>query len=70
VATRRRKAIKARTVIERTKTSISLLPEAKYRLSTLKAELRRKGQAVSESEILESLILHTDAATVARLVKG
>ena len=55
---------------ERTKTSVSLAPKAKFKLATLKAELRLKGYSVSESDVMEALILSTDAATVARLLKS
>jgi len=71
VAARRPKTRKAKTAgTQRTKTSISLTPEAKRILSTLKAELRFRGHSASESDILEALLLQTDVATLARLVKG
>lgn len=53
----------------RTKTSISLTPEAKFKLSTLKAELRLKGHSVSESEVMEALLGATDAGAMARLLR-
>lgn len=55
---------------ERTKTSVSLVPDAKYKLAHLKAQLRRDGLAVTESEVLEALIMHTDVTTLARLLKA
>jgi hypothetical protein len=55
---------------ERTKTSVSLVPDAKYKLAHLKAQLRRDGLGVTESELLEALIMHTDAPTLARLLKS
>lgn len=39
------------------KTSFSLSPDAKYMLTSLKADLRRRGHAATESAILEALIL-------------
>jgi hypothetical protein len=41
----------------REKTSITLSSDAKYRLTWLKAELRRNGHSATESGILEALIL-------------
>ena len=55
---------------ERTKTSVSLAPRAKFKLSTLKAELRMKGHDATESSILEALILNSDASNVARLLRA
>lgn len=45
----------------RQKTSLSLTRDTKYRLSSLKAELRHAGFATTESEIVEILV---SAATV------
>jgi hypothetical protein len=42
---------------KREKTSFSLSTDAKYRLTSLKADLRRRGHSVTESSILETLIL-------------
>lgn len=38
------------------KTSFSLSPEVKFKLATLKANLRREGHAATESAIVETLI--------------
>ena len=65
------RTVKPKTVdTERTKTSISLIPEAKFKLSTLKAELRLKGFSVSESDVLEALILGADPALMGRLLRA
>lgn len=70
MAVRGAKAAKPNSVnTERTKTSISLLPRAKYRLASIKAELRLKGHNVSESHIMEALLLGTDTDAVARLLR-
>jgi len=61
---------KSVTTDSRTKTSVSLAPKAKFKLSTLKAELRMRGHSATESSILEALILNTDASTVARLLRA
>ena len=55
---------------DRTKTSVSLHPQVKYKLASLKAELRLKGLSVSESDVMEALIMNTDTAAVARLLKS
>ena len=54
---------------ERTKTSMSLTPEAKFKLATIKAELRLRGHSVSESEVMEALLKSADAASVARILR-
>lgn len=71
MVTRRAKTVKPRSVnTDRTKTSISLTPQAKYKLASLKAELRLKGHSVSESDVMEALIMETDAAAIARLLRN
>ena len=42
--------------VAREKTSFSLSVEAKYKLATLKADLRRRGHRITESLIVEKLI--------------
>jgi hypothetical protein len=42
--------------VTREKTSLSLSVEAKYKLTTLKADLRRRGHRFTESLIVERLI--------------
>jgi hypothetical protein len=71
VVARGSKTVKPRSVnTERAKTSVSLLPQVKYKLATLKAELRLKGLSVSESDVMEALIVDADAGTLARLLKS
>jgi hypothetical protein len=71
VAARGSKTAKPHSVnTDRAKTSISLTPQAKYKLATLKAELRLKGLSVSESDVMEALIVNADAGTLARLLKA
>jgi predicted transcriptional regulator len=40
------------------KTSFSLSPEVKFKLATLKANIRRQGHRATESAIVEVLIWH------------
>jgi hypothetical protein len=42
--------------VDREKTSFSLAADVKYKLSTLKADLRRRGHRATESLIVEALI--------------
>ena len=42
--------------------------EVKYRLATLKADLRRRGVAATETNILEALVTEAKFETLARLV--
>jgi len=42
--------------VDREKTSFSLATDVKYKLSTLKADLRRRGHRATESLIVEALI--------------
>jgi len=71
VATRRGKTVKPPSVnTERAKTSISLTPQAKFKLASLKAELRLNGYFVSESDVMEALIMDAAASAVARLLKS
>lgn len=59
-------------VTRREKTSFSLTPDAKYRLTSLKADLRRRGHPITESMILETLIerAHEDERLIDALVKA
>jgi len=52
------------------KTSVSVKPETKFKLATLKAELRRQGLRASESDVIEALIDEADASKAARLLKS
>lgn len=47
------------------KTTFLLTVDAKYRLSTLKAELRKAGHAATEAGIVELLIESADAKSLA-----
>ena len=44
-------------------------PEVKHRLATLKADLRRRGIAATETNILEALVTEVKLVALARLVK-
>jgi hypothetical protein len=45
---------------KREKTSFALSSDAKFKLTSLKADLRRRGHAATESAILEALIFRAD----------
>jgi hypothetical protein len=47
---------KSENSVDREKTSFSLSVEAKFKLATLKADLRRRGHRITESLIVEKLI--------------
>jgi hypothetical protein len=51
-----RKPLERGRALERSKTSLSLTPDAKYKLTTLKAALRFAGFSATESLILETLL--------------
>jgi hypothetical protein len=53
----------------KTKTSLMLLSETKHKLSTLKADLRLRGVAVTESEVVDTLIGMTSTDSLARILK-
>jgi hypothetical protein len=70
MASRSSKTVKPRSVsTERAKTSISLSPQAKFKLASLKAELRLKGYSISESDVMEALIMDTDVSALPRLLR-
>ena len=46
--------------VSRGKTSFNITPEAKYRLSTLKASLRLAGVRATESLVIEALLSDAD----------
>lgn len=54
---------------ESVKVGFDFDPEVKYRLATLKAELRRRDIAATETGILEVLVTEAKLETLARLYK-
>lgn len=66
IASKRTRSAQTR---KRDKTSFSLTPDAKYKLTTMKAALRRAGFSATESLIVEALLEHTDASDLMKLLK-
>jgi hypothetical protein len=65
----RRKDIDRGRAPERSKTSLSLTPDAKYKLTTLKAALRLAGFTATESSIIETLLETTDEGDLIKRLK-
>lgn len=59
----------AHRALPRGKTSFSLTPDAKYKLTTLKAALRLAGFSITESLIIETLLERTDAKDLMKIMK-
>lgn len=64
-----RKAPSRSKPMERSKTSFSISPDAKYKLTTLKAALRREGFSATESSIIEALLEQTSAPGLMKIMK-
>ncbi len=68
-----RKTVKPPTVntavLPREKTSFAIRPDVKRHLTVLKLDLREAGHRATEAEIVETLIAHADAGTLAGLLK-
>jgi hypothetical protein len=64
-----KKTVRREGAPHRDKTSFSLTPDAKYKLTTLKAALRRAGFSATESRIIEALIERTDARDLMKIMK-
>lgn len=64
-----RNKVARRSLPHRGKTSFSLTPDAKYKLTTLKAALRRAGFSATESLIIETLLERTEAKDLMKIMK-
>ncbi len=56
--------------LPREKTSFAIRPDVKRHLTVLKLDLREAGHRATEAEIVETLIAHADARTLANLLKA
>ncbi len=56
--------------LSREKTSFAIRPDVKRHLTVLKLDLREAGHRATEAEIVETLIAHADASTLANLLKA
>ncbi len=54
----------------REKTSFAIRADVKRHLTVLKLDLREAGYRATEAEIVETLIAHADAGTLANLLKA